>query len=47
MEENGVDALETDKKGHPTSEYISFTKLKEMSMHIKFTSQMIHWNQLV
>ncbi|WP_286178581.1 hypothetical protein [Bacillus sp. B4EP4a] len=26
LEENGVDALETDKKGRPTSEYISFTK---------------------
>ncbi|USK80954.1 hypothetical protein QRD90_03015 [Peribacillus frigoritolerans] len=33
MEENGVDALETDKRGRPTS-YISFTKLemKDMSM---------------
>ncbi|PRS36128.1 hypothetical protein C6W19_15715 [Bacillus sp. RJGP41] len=26
LEENGVDALETDKKGRPTS-YISYTKL--------------------
>ncbi|MCY9137749.1 hypothetical protein [Peribacillus frigoritolerans] len=33
MEENEVDALETDKRGRPTS-YISFTKLemKDMSM---------------